>query len=59
MGLTIGQIGQIAAGGRGANGRGNQGDGGKTGHGTQPYGRGGAKHHSTDIDDNRFGNRDR
>ncbi len=57
MVLTIGQIGQIAAGGRGANGRGNHRDGGDGGHGAQPYGRGGAKQHSTDIDDNRFGNR--
>ncbi len=58
MGLTIGQIGQIAVGGRGANGRGNHGDGGERGHGAQPYGRGGAKQHSTDIgDNNRFGNR--
>jgi hypothetical protein len=56
MGLTIGQI---AVGGRGASGRGNQGGSGKRGHGTQPYGRGGAKHHSTGIDNNRFGNRDR
>jgi hypothetical protein len=57
MGFTIGQIGHIAGGGRGANGRGNHRDSGGEGHGTQPYGRGGAKQHSTDIDDNRFGNR--